>query len=41
MPVDEHDALSALGRMILIFVGTASANVAGYGQVAKAEQGWG
>jgi hypothetical protein len=33
LPVDEHDALGALGCMILIFIGTASANMAGYGHV--------
>jgi len=33
LPVDEHDALGALGCMILIFIGTASANMTGYGHV--------
>ena len=39
-PVHEHDALGTLGRMILILIGTASANVARYGQVAKADHRW-
>jgi hypothetical protein len=34
LPVDQHDTLGALGRMILIFIGTAFANMAGYGHVA-------
>ena len=36
-PVDDYDGLGAFERVILIFIGTASANVARYGQVAKAE----
>jgi hypothetical protein len=40
-PVHEHDALGTLGRMILIFIGTASANMGRYGHVAQAEHRWG
>jgi hypothetical protein len=40
-PVHEYDVLGALQRMILIFIGTASANMAGYGHVPQAERGLG
>ena len=39
-PVHEYDGLGAFEQVILIFIGTASANVARYGQVAKAEHRW-
>jgi hypothetical protein len=37
LPVDEYDVLGAFERMILIFIGTASANMAGYGHVPQGE----
>jgi hypothetical protein len=41
LPVDEPDALGALERMILIFIGTALANMARHGHAPEAEQDWG
>jgi len=34
LPVNEHDVFGAFERVILIIIGTASANMAGYRYVA-------